>query len=96
MSDADSRYRHLYGRRVLGNPGAGGWGAILISGEHRKEIRGGEAHSTNNRMELMAAISRAGSAQETEQRRAAYRQPIREERHHAVDSRLEEKRLENS
>ncbi len=40
-----------------GNPGPGGWGAILISGVHRKEINGGEAHTTNNRMELLAAIS---------------------------------------
>jgi ribonuclease HI len=39
-----------------GNPGPGGWGAILISGKHRKEISGGEAATTNNRMELMAAI----------------------------------------
>ncbi len=40
-----------------GNPGPGGWGAILISGEHRKEINGGEELTTNNRMELKAAIS---------------------------------------
>jgi ribonuclease HI len=40
-----------------GNPGPGGWGAILIFGEHRKEIKGGEAPTTNNRMELMAAIA---------------------------------------
>jgi len=39
-----------------GNPGPGGWGAILESGAHRKEINGGEATTTNNRMELMAAI----------------------------------------
>lgn len=39
-----------------GNPGPGGWGAILISGEHRKELNGGEATTTNNRMELTAAI----------------------------------------
>lgn len=39
-----------------GNPGPGGWGAILISGEHRKEISGGESSTTNNRMELIAAI----------------------------------------
>ena len=39
-----------------GNPGPGGWGAILVSGEHRKELAGGEADTTNNRMELMAAI----------------------------------------
>jgi ribonuclease HI len=39
-----------------GNPGPGGWGAILISGQHEKELCGGEAATTNNRMELMAAI----------------------------------------
>jgi ribonuclease HI len=40
-----------------GNPGPGGWGAILMWGAHRKELTGGEATTTNNRMELMAAIS---------------------------------------
>jgi ribonuclease HI len=40
-----------------GNPGPGGWGAILMSGLHRKELNGGEAETTNNRMELLAAIS---------------------------------------
>jgi len=40
-----------------GNPGPGGWGAILISGEREKELKGGEPATTNNRMELMAAIS---------------------------------------
>ena len=40
-----------------GNPGPGGWGAILTYGEHEKELKGGEAHTTNNRMELMGAIS---------------------------------------
>ena len=39
-----------------GNPGPGGWGAILLFGEREKEISGGEAMTTNNRMELMAAI----------------------------------------
>ena len=39
-----------------GNPGPGGWGAILQWGDHRRELKGGEAHTTNNRMELMAAI----------------------------------------
>lgn len=39
-----------------GNPGPGGWGAILINGENRKELKGGEAQTTNNRMELRAAI----------------------------------------
>lgn len=40
-----------------GNPGPGGWGAILRDGEHEKELSGGEDETTNNRMELMAAIS---------------------------------------
>ena len=40
-----------------GNPGPGGWGAILQFGDNTKELNGGEAHTTNNRMELMAAIS---------------------------------------
>ncbi|MDD4904045.1 MAG: ribonuclease HI [Candidatus Bipolaricaulis sp.] len=39
-----------------GNPGPGGWGAVLVSGSLRKEIRGGERETTNNRMELTAAI----------------------------------------
>ena len=39
-----------------GNPGAGGWGAVLIYGEHKKELCGGEAETTNNRMELTAVI----------------------------------------
>ena len=39
-----------------GNPGPGGWGALLLYGSHEKEITGGEFETTNNRMELMAAI----------------------------------------
>jgi len=39
-----------------GNPGAGGYGAVLMYGEHRKEISGGEAATTNNRMELTGVI----------------------------------------
>lgn len=39
-----------------GNPGPGGWGVLLIAGEHRKRLFGGEAHTTNNRMELQAVI----------------------------------------
>lgn len=40
-----------------GNPGPGGWGAILAIGDHRKELKGGDPSTTNNRMELTAAIS---------------------------------------
>ena len=39
-----------------GNPGVGGWGAWLVSEGHEKELFGGEAHTTNNRMELLAVI----------------------------------------
>jgi ribonuclease HI len=39
-----------------GNPGRGGWGALLRMGAVEKELSGGEPHTTNNRMELMAAI----------------------------------------
>ena len=39
-----------------GNPGPGGWGAVIRSGEHEKELSGGEPLTTNNRMELLAAI----------------------------------------
>ncbi|WP_439638953.1 ribonuclease HI [Nevskia sp.] len=47
-----------------GNPGPGGWGVFLQYGEHRKEFSGGEAPTTNNRMELMAAISALESLRE--------------------------------
>ncbi len=40
-----------------GNPGPGGWGAVIRSGKHEKELSGGEPDTTNNRMELMAAIA---------------------------------------
>jgi ribonuclease HI len=40
----------------LGNPGRGGWGAILIYKENQKKIKGGEKETTNNRMELRAVI----------------------------------------
>ncbi len=39
-----------------GNPGPGGWGVLMISGKHKKEIFGGDADTTNNRMEMMAVI----------------------------------------
>jgi ribonuclease HI len=39
-----------------GNPGPGGWGAVLVAEGHEKELKGGAAETTNNRMELTAAI----------------------------------------
>ena len=47
-----------------GNPGPGGWGAILRFNGVTKELSGGEANTTNNRMELMAAISALGALKE--------------------------------
>tara|TARA_Y100000590_G_scaffold468240_1_gene650268 strand:+ start:19391 stop:19843 length:453 start_codon:yes stop_codon:yes gene_type:complete len=44
-----------------GNPGVGGWGAYLIYGDNRKEIYGSEIDTTNNRMELLAAIKGLGA-----------------------------------
>ena len=41
---------------ALGNPGPGGYGVVLMSGKHRKEISAGYQYTTNNRMELMAVI----------------------------------------
>jgi len=40
-----------------GNPGPGGWGAVLRAGPHERELKGGDPATTNNRMELMAAIA---------------------------------------
>lgn len=40
-----------------GNPGPGGWGAVLVYGAHEREMSGGERETTNNRMELLGAIS---------------------------------------
>lgn len=39
-----------------GNPGVGGWGALMVAGDHKKELFGGEHDTTNNRMELRAVI----------------------------------------
>jgi ribonuclease HI len=44
-----------------GNPGPGGWAALLLSGKDRKEVSGAEANTTNNRMELAAAIGGLGA-----------------------------------
>ena len=47
-----------------GNPGPGGWGAILRYNGHEKELSGGEVNTTNNRMELTAVISALQSLKE--------------------------------
>lgn len=53
--NADTIYIYSDGA-CKGNPGPGGWGALLVTGGHRKEICGGEANTTNNRMEMTAVI----------------------------------------
>ncbi len=47
----------------LGNPGPGGWGALLRYGSHERELSGSEPDTTNNRMELMAAIQALNALQ---------------------------------
>ncbi|MED1856662.1 ribonuclease HI [Brevibacillus reuszeri] len=47
-----------------GNPGPGGWGAVMMYGQHIKEMSGAEPNTTNNRMELQAAISALTSLKE--------------------------------
>jgi ribonuclease HI len=49
----------------LGNPGRGGWACILRYGKHTKELYGSDPHTTNNRMELMAAIRALEALRET-------------------------------
>ena len=53
--NADTIYIYSDGA-CKGNPGMGGWGALLVAAGHRKEISGGEANTTNNRMEMTAVI----------------------------------------
>jgi len=53
--NADTIYIYSDGA-CKGNPGTGGWGALLVTDGHRKEICGGEANTTNNRMEMTAVI----------------------------------------
>ncbi len=55
MSDEDVVTIYTDGA-CKGNPGPGGWGAYLVFGQHEKDIYGGEASTTNNRMELTAVI----------------------------------------
>jgi len=56
---------HIYtDGSCLGNPGPGGYGATLLYKQHRKEISGGFKHTTNNRMELLAAIKALESLKE--------------------------------
>ena len=57
MTEASPNVEIFTDGACKGNPGPGGWGAVIRSGAHEKELSGGEAQTTNNRMELMAAIA---------------------------------------
>ena len=56
MTKSDGSVEIFTDGACSGNPGPGGWGAILRIGETEKELKGGDSETTNNRMELMAAI----------------------------------------
>lgn len=56
MSEKSERIEIFTDGACRGNPGPGGWGAILRSNHHEKTVSGAEKHTTNNRMELMAVI----------------------------------------
>ena len=76
-----------------GNPGPGGWGAIMTFGEHRKELSGGEAATTNNRMELTAAIRALEALKRPCTIDLYYELRLSARRHHDLACRLEEERL---
>ena len=78
-----------------GNPGVGGWGALLQYNGHTRELFGGEKLTTNNRMELLAVI-RALEALTTAMRSAAaHRFRICAEGHQRMDTFMEKARLAN-
>ena len=76
-----------------GNPGPGGWGAVLRYGTVEKELSGGEAATTNNRMELMAAIAGLEALKRPVPGAALHRQHLSARRHHPLAAGLEGARL---
>ena len=77
----------------LGNPGPGGWGVLLRWRGTERELSGGETETTNNRMELMAAIQGLEVLKRPGRVTLNHGQYLRKRRHHQVDLYLEEKRL---
>ena len=66
MTEDDKKLVRLYTDGACsGNPGPGGWAAILKFGPHQKEISGNMSHTTNNRMELFAVISGLGALKQS-------------------------------
>ena len=78
---------HLHRRRLRGNPGPGGWGAVLIAGPHEKELSGAEALTTNNRMELTAAIRALAALKRPCTIHAVHGLAVRPQRHHRMAAR---------
>ncbi len=76
-----------------GNPGPGGWAALLIAGKERKEVSGAEAATTNNRMELMAAIAGLGALKRRCAVQALHRFEVRAAGRHRMAAELEGARL---
>ena len=76
-----------------GNPGPGGWAALLICGEHEKELSGAEALTTNNRMELTAVIRALEALKRPVAGAHLHRLAVRAPRHHRVAAQLEGARL---
>ena len=76
-----------------GNPGPGGWGVILELGSHRKELKGGETLTTNNRMELTAAIEALEALKSPSDVDLYTDFELSPRRHHQLDQGLEEERL---
>ncbi len=66
---------------ALGNPGPGGYGVVMLYNQHRKELSGGYRHTTNNRMELMAAISALEKLKTPLRRDALHRLALRGRQH---------------
>ena len=79
-----------------GNPGPGGWGALLQTRRAEKELYGGERFTTNNRMELMAVIRALEALKRPSQVEALHRFRVRKERDHSLARRVEATRLEDS
>ena len=78
------------------NPGGpGGWAALLIRGEHQRELSGAEPGTTNNRMELTAAIMALEALREPCLVTLYTDSPVSEERHHPVAARLVAQGLED-
>ena len=76
-----------------GNPGPGGWAALLRYGDHVRELAGGEPATTNNRMELQAAISALAALKEILRNRAIHRFRIPASGHHRMVAALESQQL---